>query len=225
MPVKLDRRTTYVIVGAAVAVLAGCLIAMALMGSHDAANDPAPQASQGGLIIDSSDTGAEAPLDPARPLRCFVAGQFVGELTLADCAQRNGVTSGALDVGIDQTGALAASPDAGSILTPLPPEEEQPAAPPASTPAPQAETQDFAPAGACWRYADSRWSRAGGDQTLAGCVQTLFSGRCESRGRVSYGRWMQQTLRLVPGRVEISGDNRSFRFLVEQDDDCEIPPL
>lgn len=226
MPVKLDRRTTYLIVGAAVAVLAGCVIAMAMINSHDSGADQAPPASQGGLIIDSSDGGSDGALDPARPLRCFVAGQFVGELTLADCAERNGVTSGALDVGIDQTGALAASPDAGSILTPLPPEGEATASPPpASEPVAQPQPQDFAPTGACWRYADSRWSRLPGDQTLAGCVQTLFAGRCEARGRVSYGRWMQQTLRLVPGRVEISGDNRSFRFLVEQGADCVIPPL
>ncbi|WP_091738284.1 hypothetical protein [Phenylobacterium immobile] len=225
MPIKLDRRTLYIIVGAAVAVLAGCLIAMALIGSHDEIADPAPPASQGGLVIDSSDAGGDGGLDPARPLRCFVAGQFVGELTLSDCAERNGVASGALDVGIDQTGALAASPEAGSILTPLPPEEGEAVPSPAQAPVVEAESYDYAPTGPCWRYVDNHWSRLPGDQTLAACVQTLFSGRCENRGRASYGRWMQQTLRLAPGRVEISGDNRSFRLLVEQTDDCAIPSL
>lgn len=222
MPVFKDRRTAYVVLGAAVAVVAGSLIAMTLIGSKDDRAAEAPPASQGGLVIDSSDT-ADQPMDPARPLRCFVAGQFVGELTLAECAERNGVGSGALDVGIDQTGALAASPDAGSILTPLPPVEE--AAPPEAA-APREEPEAaYAPAGPCWRYADNHWSRLPADQTLAACVQTLFAGRCEARGRVSYGRWMQQTLRLAPGRVEISGDNRGFRLLVEQTPDCQIPPL
>jgi hypothetical protein len=222
-PFLQDRRNVYLVLGAALAVLAGSLIAMALIGGHKDETAQAPPASQGGLVIDSSDA-VEGPMDPARPLRCFVAGQYVGELTLADCAQRNGVTSGALDVGIDQTGALAAAPDAASILTPLPPPAE------AVTPDAQASSQpthddSFAPAGACWRYADNRWGRLPGDQTLAACVQTLFAGRCETKNRASYGRWMQQTLRLAPGRVEISGDNRSFRLLVEQTPDCAIPPL
>jgi hypothetical protein len=33
---------------------------------------------------------------------------------------------------------------------------------------------------------------------------------------------MQQTLRLVPGKVEVSGDNRSFRTLAEQSSSCAI---
>jgi hypothetical protein len=36
---------------------------------------------------------------------------------------------------------------------------------------------------------------------------------------------MQQTLRLVPGKVEVSGDNRSFRLLVEQAAGCAIAPV
>jgi len=52
--------------------------------------------------------------------------------------------------------------------------------------------------------------------TLGACVQTLFAGRCERSGEAAYGRWAQQTLRLAPGRVEISADNHSFRTLMDQ---------
>ena len=59
---------------------------------------------------------------------------------------------------------------------------------------------------------------------LSVCVQALFSGHCEKIGEVSYGRWSDNTLRLVPHRVEMSDDNRTFRTVVEQvDDGCVIP--
>jgi hypothetical protein len=77
--------------------------------------------------------------------------------------------------------------------------------------------------GDCWRYADSRWLKLPGQTSLNGCVQTLFAGRCEQPGGASYGRWAQQTLRLVPGRVELSPDNRSFHTLSEQGPGCSIP--
>jgi hypothetical protein len=56
-------------------------------------------------------------------------------------------------------------------------------------------------------------------------VQELFNGRCERAGSASYGRWGDQTLRLVTGRVEISPDDRQFRTLVETGSSCTIPPL
>jgi len=69
--------------------------------------------------------------------------------------------------------------------------------------------------GACWRY-DGQWRRLPGDMPLGACVQILFAGRCERAGEAAYGRWAQQTLRLAPGRVEISADNHNFRLLTEQ---------
>jgi hypothetical protein len=36
---------------------------------------------------------------------------------------------------------------------------------------------------------------------------------------------MQQTLRLVPGRVEISSDNHSFHTLADQGAGCAITPV
>ncbi|HZK99662.1 MAG TPA: hypothetical protein VFC47_07155, partial [Caulobacteraceae bacterium] len=112
-----DRRTV-AIIGGAVAVIAGGTVA--LIGLRHAPDAQAPPASQGGLVVQTG-RDDDARLDPKRPLRCFVGGQFVGELPLGDCARRNGVATGALDVGLDPSGALAASNGAGGDITPLPP--------------------------------------------------------------------------------------------------------
>ncbi|MFN3514191.1 MAG: hypothetical protein ACK41C_14175 [Phenylobacterium sp.] len=222
-----DRRLVLILLGGAVAVAAGIGGAAWLAASGRGAPAEAPPASQGGLVVETGDPD-EGRLDPARPLRCFVAGQYVGDLTLAECAQRNGVATGALDVGLDESGALAAAGEAGTMLTPLPPEEVTSLAPaPAPTPAPAtgSAAAPQAPVGTCWRYADGRWRDLPGETTLNACVQTLFAGRCERPGAATYGRWGQQTLRLVAGKVEISGDNRSFRTLVEQGPGCALPTV
>jgi hypothetical protein len=202
-----------VIVGALGALVAGGLIAFAINASHRGERPAPPPASQGGLIIDPE--GAEVGrIDAARPLRCFVAGALVGELSLKDCAKRNGVATEALDVGLDASGVLAAGEPKA---TPLPP---TPAA------APAAEARAAAPKeAACWRYAERGWRQLPSETTLNGCVLALFAGRCETPGNASYGRWGQQTLRLAPGKVEISGDNSSFRTLVEQGPGCAFPSL
>ena len=213
------------IAGGAAAVVLGVGIAWALLAGHRNEPTAAPPASQAGLVIDNSEQ--DGRLDPARPLRCFVNGQPVGELTLAECARRNGVATDALDVGVDESGALAAAGQAGTVLTPLPPPAE--AAPAEAPPAAEAPAADAQPvrtsSGACWRYQDSQWKQLPGDVTLSACLTTLFGGRCERPGGATYGRWSQQTLRLVPGRVEISGDNRRFRTLVQQPSDCTIPNI
>ena len=213
-----DRRTVMALTGAVVALLAGLGIAWALVSQHRGETAPPPPASQGGLVIDSAGT-ADARMDSTKPLRCFVAGKFVGEMTLAACAKRNGVSTDALDVGVDQTGALAAADQAGVMITPLPPQasKAEDAAPGAETSPPTAQPQAAGgPPDVCWRYAAGQWRRLPGDAPLAACAQTLFAGRCERAGEAAYGRWGQQTLRLVPGRVEISGDNRTFRPLMDQ---------
>ncbi|WP_332771786.1 hypothetical protein [Phenylobacterium sp.] len=222
-----DRRSRLVLAGGALALVAGIGIAAALISGGKGENAQPPPASQGGLVVE---TGAadDGRLDPARPLRCYVAGQYVGEVTLADCAKRNGVATGALDVGVDEAGNLAAADQAGTMLTPLPPVEEAQVEAPTVTPAapaPAATPAAPAPAGACWRYADGGWRKQPADMTLNACVQSLFAGRCERSGGATYGRWIQQTLRLVPGRVEVSGDNRSFRALASQAENCSISPV
>jgi hypothetical protein len=222
-----DRRTV-IGLGGAVAVLLGVGLAVAVL-SGDKSDEP-PPASRSGLVVE---VGREddGKLDPARPLRCFVGGAFVGEITLAECARKNGVATGALDVGVDETGALAAADVAGTVLTPLPPEPEAAApatgiaAPSAPTAPPVVAMPASGPSSACWRYQGAEWRRLPGDLTVNACLQTLFAGRCERPGGATYGRWGDQTLRLVPGRVEASMDNRSFQTLVEQTPACAIPPV
>jgi hypothetical protein len=211
-----DRRTVLVLTGAVVALLAGLAIAWTLVGQHRGEATPPPPASRGGLVIDSADAG-DNRLDATKPLRCFVGGQFVGEMTLAACAKRNGVSTEALDVGLDQTGALAAAEQAGAMITPLPPPVSKAEEAPAAEAAPSLPQVVSGPQGACQSYAAGQWRRMPGEMGLGACVQALFAGRCERAGDAAYGRWGQQTLRLVaPGRVEISGDNRSFRPLSDQ---------
>jgi hypothetical protein len=217
-----DSRIRFALIGAVAALAAGVLIAWAMVHGHRGEVTPPPPASRGGLVIDSA-APQDGRLNAAKPLRCFVAGQLVGELALADCAKRNGVATDALDVGVDPSGALAAAQQGGAVVTPLPPPLEAPrVAAPAAASVPQAAS---VPAGPCWRYGDGQWRKLPSDMTLNACVQTLFTGRCERQGGATYGRWMQQTLRLVPGRVEVSGDNHSFRSLVEQGGGCSVPPV
>lgn len=222
-----DRRIVLALIGGALALLAGLGIAVGLMGKHKDDKNGPPPAAQAGLVVEARSTN-EGKLDPKAQLRCFVAGQFVGESTLADCAKRNGVATGALDVGVDASGNLAAANQAGAMITPLPPPQAAPAegspAPgvPAAAPVVGASS---GPAGACWRYASGEWRKLPQDLGLSACAQTLFAGRCERPGGATYGRWMGETLRLVPGRIEVSNDNRSFRTLVEQGPGCAVPPV
>jgi hypothetical protein len=214
-----------VVVGGLAALAAGLGAAWMLLG--DGGSEPRPPASDGGLVIVA--TGPDdGPVEAGKLLRCFVQGQFVGELSLTACAQRNGVATDALDVGLDETGALAAAEQAGQVLTPLPPVEADPPVDVESA-LPAADDSDEAqPANApsaCWRHGGGRWRKVSSDTSLDACIQTLFAGRCEKANGASYGRYGQQTLRLVAGRVEVSDDNRAFRTLVGQGPDCAIPPV
>ena len=217
---RQDRRGLLV-AGGLVALVAGLGLAFAIVARDDGSSRP-PPASQGGLVVQATRPEDDGKLDPSRPLRCFVSGQFVGELTLAQCAERNGVATGALDVGLDETGALAAADVAGTVLTPLPPQDVQPVNP---TPPVAAEPSVTPVAIAtCWRYSREGW-RAVGDMGRGACVSNLFGGQCEDRGQAMYGRWGEQTVRLVTGRVEISSDNRRFRTLAEQGPGCSLPRM
>jgi hypothetical protein len=222
MDTQAMRRTGLVLGGGAVvAILAGAILAWSLIAGHRGEPRPPPPASRAGLVIDENSPSAN-PVVATKPLRCFVAGQFVGDFTLAECALRNGVATDKLDVGVDPTGALAAAQQGGSVLTPLPPRQPARRAPPQT--AGTGPAAGAAPAAACWRYADGAWGRLP-DMALGACVQTLFAGHCERPGSALYGRWGQETLRLVPGKVESSGDNRSFRTLVEQGPGCSLPSI
>jgi len=216
-------RTAIIVAGGAVALAAGLGIAFMIM-SHDKGSDRPPPASQGGLVVETQRLPDEK-LDVNRPLRCFVDGQVVGELTLADCAKRNGVATGALDVGLDQTGALAATDVAGTVLTPLPPPAATEPAPVAAAPIdPDTPEAAGGVTATCWRYTGRAGWRPVGDMSRAACVQMLFAGQCEGAGQALYGRWGDKTLRLVTGRVEVSSDNRRFQPLSDQGPGCSLPP-
>ena len=226
-----DRRTLLVVVGAALALVAGLVLAKTLMNRHRGEANVAPPAAQAGLVVETG-SNDDGKLNPTARLRCFVAGQFVGEATLAECAKKNGVATGALDVGVDESGALAAANQAGAMLVPLPPPNEAATATaaPGVAPAPGAAAAPASatlnsPAGGCWRYAGGEWRKLPAEMTLGACVQTLFAGRCERQGGATYGRWMAQTLRLVPGKVEVASDNRTFHMLAEQSASCVIAPV
>ncbi len=213
MSLLSDRRYLPMLVGGGIALVAGLGGALLLTAPHHNEVTGPPPASQTGLVIEAG--ADESRLEEGKALRCFVNGVFVAELTLAECAKRNGVATDSLDVGVDTSGQLAAAGRAGTVLTPLPP----------PTPKPATAANPAIPAGVCWRYQDGDWRRLPGDLTLNACVQALFAGRCETPGGATYGRWMQQTVRLVPGKVEVSGDNHSFRTLVEQGAGCAIPQV
>ncbi|MEI9890193.1 MAG: hypothetical protein WDN45_05805 [Caulobacteraceae bacterium] len=72
-----------------------------------------------------------------------------------------------------------------------------------------------APTAPCWKR-EADWRRLPTDLTLNACVQALYAGRCVKTGEALYGRWGEETLRLVPRRVEASSDNRTFRPLADQ---------
>jgi hypothetical protein len=217
-----NNRNTVLALGAGLAILAGVVIAILMVGRNKPAE--APPADRGQLSVDV----AEAPtLDPSRKLRCYVNGQFVGETSLSDCARKNGVSAQSLDVGLDESGALVAAQtaslapppvlppvsltDEGPLDTTAPTVEEHPSV------APEDAGDDFdiaptpAQGSACLRFTGSDWRQLSPGTSLETCKRLLFEGQCVHPGEANYGRWGDQTLRLVPGRIEQSSDNRRFR--------------
>jgi hypothetical protein len=231
----LKSRTFLASIGALAMIVIGVSVAFWLLNRHPPSSEP-PPASQTGLVIDVQQ-GAQIKRDPNQQYRCFKNGQYIGMATLEQCAKENGVVSGALDVGIDQTGALAAAQEFDASVAPLPPAPGQvppavlqpaPAAPvtappSAAAPAPAAPTVSRGPSAPCQRY-ERNWASLG-EMPLNACLQVLYAGHCARPGQAIYGRWGDQTLRLVPGRVEQSRDDRVFRPLVEQGAGCTIPQL
>lgn len=220
-----DNRTI-IAIGAGLVVVAAVVLGLVFAAGGDKTPE-APPASRGGLNIDL----AEAPaLEATRELRCFVNGQFIGMATLADCARRNGLATDALDVGLDETGALAAAPTAAFAPPPAAPATEAgtPETPSVTiAPSENAPVSTAVVSGSpCLRYTGNEWRTVSTVASLGQCVQALYSGQCVGRpGDAQYGRWGDQTLRLVPRRVEQSSDNSRFRVLAEQDRSCQFPGL
>ena len=85
--------------GPAVAALAG-VVGLGLVGwLATRSHSPAPAPQSHGLTIRKR-YPPSAPVG-VRPLPCYVDGRPVGQLLLRDCASRNGVATGPLDVGLD----------------------------------------------------------------------------------------------------------------------------
>ena len=210
-------------IGAGLAVVAAVVIALIFSAGRER-NPAPPPAAQGGLTVDVAD----APeLNTTRELRCFVDGQYIGLATLSDCARRNGVATDALDVGIDETGALAAAPTAAFAPPPSAPPVELTEAeqPPLMGQQPAEPAAQPASGSACLRHTGSDWRSLSSGMSLNACVQALYSGTCVRPGEALYGRWGDTTLRLVPRRVEQSADNNRFSNLAEQDRSCTFPGL
>src|SRR5579871_5262742 len=101
MPGLPDRRLLLAIGGGVVVLAVAVAGAYSVVHRDDAKPKVAPPASTSGLVVQMGRSD-DAKVDPKKPLRCFVNGQFVGLDTLQDCAQKNGVATEALDVGVDQ---------------------------------------------------------------------------------------------------------------------------
>jgi hypothetical protein len=207
-----DRRLV-VAAGMGLALVAGLVIAVVLMLRHGGPSAVADEPGAG-LVVETG-RADDVRLDPGHPLRCFVDGKSIGELPLRECADKNGVATGALDVGLDSSGSLAAANGPTSDVTPLPPKDEAVAAD-AAKDADTAAAPVAAASGVCWRYGAGGWSRLPDETPIGACVQALYANRCAPPGAVAYGRWGTKTLRLIGGQVQVSDDNRNFRFLSGQ---------
>ena len=232
MQLPSDNRVI-IAIGVGLAILAAVVLALMFSGGREPATKaPETEEGPGGLQVDLADAPS---LEPTRELRCFVDGQFVGMATLSDCAQRNGLATDALDVGLDETGALAAAPTASFAPPPALPsavetvENTLPYDDTALPEKPQSQPQqqprvERASGAPCLRFTGSDW-RELGQMSLGQCVQALYSGTCVRPGDAQYGRHGALTLRLVPRRVEQSNDNSRFRILADQDRSCQFPSL
>ena len=225
-------------VGAAGAVVLAVGAALLLSGTPRSNEGPAPVESSN--ITGSSADGLKVEMGKApkvesdTSVRCFVNGVFVGMQTAADCAQKNGVAPGGLDVGLDQSGAIAAG-GGDTRLQPLARADNEDDDASADASGDQAGDdpttpggRDFAsaPPAQCRRYAAGAWRPAGQGVSLDTCMHTLFDGRCPPPGQVVYGRWGGLTLRDSPGRIDASSNNRDFSPLAPQyPADCSIPSL
>jgi len=222
-----NNRVLLIALGAGLAVVLAVALAL-VFGGRKPAPDEAPPAAKGGLQLDIADAPT---LEPTRQLRCFVNGQYVGEATLQDCAQRNGLATDALDVGIDATGQLAAAPTAAFAPPPAAPPEQLVSTEPAPAPEPAAVEEPIPasppqPVGQpCLRHSGNEWRAISNDMSLNACVQALYANTCVRPGEAIYGRYGERTLRLVPGRVEQSEDNSRFRTLVPQGPRCSLPEV
>ena len=214
----LTRNRRLLIIGGVAAGLAAVVIVVAIAALR-AGDDEAPaEASGPGLVVQTSGQPPQK-LDPADALKCYVGGKLVGEMRVADCAARNGVATGPLEVGVEK------APDAApvnAVAAELPP---PPPPPPIDVAVRDDSGADPATAGGkpCWSHDGGGWSRAPGGMDLDACVEFLFAGQCLRSGGVVYGMWGDRTLRLTADRVEMAHGGGVFRAVPDQPALCGAP--
>ena len=219
---KDQKRWIGIGIGAAVAIVVGIILAMGVSRGHK--DDEKMNDQPTGLTFKVADPAPS--LDTKKPLRCYVNGAYVGDVTLAECAKKNGVAAQQLDVGIDDNGNQVAAPTASLVPVPGAPgsaEAAQPADPAQGAEIVPPTATAAGPTASCLRYSSNSWNKLAENITLGQCAVLLFDTRCVSPGQAAYGRWGTKTLRLVPRRVEQSDDNTTFRPLVDQGQGCSVP--
>ena len=218
------KRMTIMIGGGVFALVLAILLAMVL--SANTKKSPRMNTNPTGLQV----TVGEAPsVNMQKNLRCFVNGEFVGQYSLAECAKKNGVAAQALEVGLDENNQPTAAPTAS--LAPPPAKPIKAALGAEENLDGDGEPKEIVPrvsggsgpVAACLRYLGGEWHQLSGGITQGQCAALLYDTRCERPGSASYGRWGEKTLRLIPGRVEVSDDNKNFRTYVEQGQGCTVP--
>ena len=225
-----QKRVLWLGAGALVAVVIAIGLAMIMSSGHK--DDKRMNDEPTGLQFNVAE--ASASMDSKKPLRCYVNGAEVGDMTLEECAQKNGVAAQKLDVGLDDNGNMTAAPTGSLAPVPTAPTSAAANAKPQADAAPAGDSGEVVPAtpaattgpaAACLRFNGGEWNKLSDGLTLGQCVQLLYDGRCVSPGSAQYGRWGDKTLRLVPHRVEQSDDNTTFRTLVEQGQGCQVPTV
>ena len=223
-----QKRMLWLGAGGLLAIIVAIAFAMMLSSGHK--DDKRMNDQPTGLQFNVSETSAS--MDSKKPLRCYVNGAEVGDMTLEQCAQKNGVAAQKLDVGLDDNGNMTAAPTGSLAPVPTAPTSAAANAKPQTDAAQQADNGEVVPdtkamasgpAAACLRFNGGEWNKLADGLTLGQCVQLLYDGRCVSPGSAQYGRWGDKTLRLVPHRVEQSDDNSNFHPLVEQGQGCQVP--
>ncbi len=222
-----DRRALVALIAGVVVLIGlGGAFGMLHHGRSADENTTSPASNELQVVM-----GKAPKVEADTSVRCFVKGQFVGMDTAADCAQKNGVAPGALDVGLDQSGAIAAG-GGDTHLQPLaaakPDDQDDDKPDPADAGPGDGDNRAYAdmPGADCKAYAPGGWRNVGQGVNLDSCVHTLFDGRCPAPGQVVYGHWGALTLRASPGRIDVARNNRDFSPLAPQyPADCSIPPI
>lgn len=116
------------------------------------------------------------------------------------------------------SGCLPAPPQP---VVPVQPATKSPAPEPAPAAAPVTPRPPLNVTDRCLVYTGSDWRMSGASTSINQCLDALYAGRCARPGQAFYGRWGSYTLRLVPGRVEYSGDNQRFHMWKEVPGACD----